>query len=425
MRILVVIPYYKPDGGAEATLFPLLCEEMVKLGHEVTVLTTVPHYPSGRVRGAWRGWKNWHSEEKGVKIVRVGLPSVNRYNLAARLFQFITFQVRATQVGLFLNFDVLLSHTSSLEVGLPYLFLSAFRHKPAVYSIHDIYPDIGINMGVFRNRLLIRSVERLESYCMKRAKKIRILSKSFEINLLNKGVTPSKLALIYDWVDTEEVRPLPRQNNFALEHSLVDRFTIVYVGNIGPLQGLDSVIEAACLVNYDLEIYFVFVGDGAARRILIEKTHQMGIDNVRFIPYQPRERIPEILATSDICLITLCKGGSFGALPSKTYQILASGRALIASVDEKSDMWDLIRRADAGLCVPPEEPSKLAEAILMLKKDKSLRERFGRNGRTWVEQHHSSQLAAKQFEKLLFEAISFKNSRSNPSRGVKKAKKTS
>jgi colanic acid biosynthesis glycosyl transferase WcaI len=408
MRILVISHYYKPDGGAAATLFPLLCEELVKLGHEVTVLTAVPHYPSGRVPEAYCGRKNRFSEENGVKVVRVGLPSLDRSKLAARLYQFVAFQVGVTQAGLHRDYDVLLTHTPALEVWLPFVYFSTFRQKPVVYSVHDIYPDVGIELGIFRSSLVIKTVGWLESYCLKRARRVRILSKSFAPGLLEKGVTESKLALIYDWVDTEAVRPMPRKNGFAVEYDLINRFVVLYAGNIGLVQGLDSVIEAARLVADDSEICFAFVGDGAGRKVLVEKTRQLGLSNVRFVSYQPRERMPEVFSTGDISLVTLRRGTGFGALPSKTYQILSSGRPVIAGVDEGSDTWDLIERAEAGLCVTPENPQKLAEAILTLKQDKDLRERLGRNGRIWAERHHSPQSAAEQFEELLLAAFSSK-----------------
>lgn len=408
MKILVVVSCYRPDGGAAATLFPSLCEELVKLGHEVTVLTAVPHYPSGVVPEGYRGWKSRFSKENGVKVVRVGLPSVDRSNLAARLFQFIAYQVGATKAGLHLDYDVLLTHTPALEVMLPFVYFSTVRRKPAVYSVHDMYPEVGIKLGIFRNRLVIQSVGWLESYCLKRARRVRILSKSFAPGLLKKGVTESNLALIYDWVDTEAVRPLPRENQFAVEYDLINRFVVLYAGNIGLVQGLDTAVEAAKLVADDSEICFAFVGDGAGRNELLEKTRRIGLSNVRFASYQPRDRMPEVFATGDLSLVILRKGAGFGALPSKTYQIFSSGRPVIASVDENSDTWDLIERADAGLCVPPGNPSKLAEAILTLKRDQGVRERLAGNGRIWAERHHSPQSAAREFEKLLWAAFSSK-----------------
>jgi colanic acid biosynthesis glycosyl transferase WcaI len=410
MRILVVAHYYKPDGGACATLFPLLCEELVKLGHDVTVLTSVPHYPSGIVPRAHRAWKNRSSNENGVKVVRVPLPSVDRSKLAPRMVQFLSFQVGVTQAGLHRDFDVLLTHAPALEGFLSFFYFSTFRRKPVVYSVADMYPEVGIELGVFRNDLVIKTVGWLESYCLNRARIVRVISKSFSANLLKKGVPESKLAMIYDWVDTEEVRPLPRKNGFALEYGLSKPFVVLYAGNIGLVQGLDSVLDAARLVADDSEICFAFVGDGAGRDVLLGKTRRFGLNNVRFVSYQPRERMPEVFATSDISLVSLRAGTGFGALPSKTFQIFSSGRPVIASVDEGCDTWDLIEKADAGLCVPPEDPSKLAEAILTLKQDKDRRERLGNNGRIWAERHHSPQSAAEQFEELLLTAISSRKS---------------
>lgn len=406
MRILAVFPYYQPDGGAAATLLPRLCEELAELGHQVSVLTTVPHYPSGRVPDAYRGRKMRLCDENGVRIVRLGLPSVDRSKIGARLVQFLAFQVQAARAGLFRDFDVLLTHTPALEVWLPFACLSTLRRKPAVYSVADLYPDVGINLGIFRNKLVIKAVGWLENYCLKRASRVRILSKSFAANLLKRGLAESKLALIYDWVDTEAVRPLPKDNRFAVEHGLADRFTVLYAGNIGPVQGLDSVLDAARLVADDPDICFAFVGDGAARSALLSKARQLQLDNVRFIPYQPRGRMPEVFSTGDISLVSLRRGSGFGALPSKTFQILACGRPVVASVDEGSDTWDLIEKAKAGLCISPEDPSRLAEAILTLKKDQALRERLGRNGRAWTEKHHSPRSAARQFERLFQAALS-------------------
>jgi colanic acid biosynthesis glycosyl transferase WcaI len=129
---------------------------------------------------------------------------------------------------------------------------------------------------------------------------------------------------------------------------------------------------------------------------------------VQFIPFQPRERLPEVLATADISLVILKHGIGTDSLPSKTFSIMASGRPIIVSVEADSEISKLIKKADAGVWVPPEQPSKLAEAILTLKQDNALRDRIGHNGRIWAEQRHSLQIATEQFEKLLLDAIASK-----------------
>jgi colanic acid biosynthesis glycosyl transferase WcaI len=321
------------------------------------------------------------------------------------MIQFASYQVGATLAGWNQEYDVYLTVTAALQVWLPFVVLSVFRRKPAVYSIHDVYPDVGVKMGVFRHRAVISLVASMEDYCLKHATRIRVLSKSFTPSLLARGVSESKLRLIHDWIDTDLFKPLPRDNGFAVEHGLVDRFVVLYAGNIGFLQGLDHVLDAADLLRGNEDVCFVFVGDGSAKEALVEKAACLDLSNVKFLPYRPIEQVPEVLATADVSLVSLLEGGGFGALPSKSYAIFASGRPLLASIDEGCEAWDLVKRAEAGLCVPPENPSRLAEAILTLKHDDGLRKRLGQNGRVWAKRYHSPQSAAQQFEELLLAAI--------------------
>lgn len=405
MRILVLVPHYNPDGGPSAPQFTMLCEELARLGHQVTVITAVPHYPSGQVPREYRGKLRIRSYENGVSVIRVALPSANRRNLIWRMIQFISYQIGATLAGWNHKYDVILTVTAAIQVWLPFTFLSVLRHKPAVYSVHDVYPDIGVKSGVFQSKTVIHLVSILEDFCLNHATYVRVLSESFKPSLIARGVPEEKLILIYDWIDTDLIKPMPCDNNFAIEHDLENYFVILYAGNIGVLQGLESVLETANLLKDSSDIRFVFIGDGTAKKSLIGKADQLNLPNVKFLPYQPFEKMPEILVMSDVSLVSLVKGCGFGALPSKCFAIMASGRPVLASVDEGSETWNLVKRAEAGLCVPPEDPQKLVEAILTLKQDQDLRERLGRNGRCWTERYHSPQSAAVQFEKLLSMAM--------------------
>jgi colanic acid biosynthesis glycosyl transferase WcaI len=246
----------------------------------------------------------------------------------------------------------------------------------------------------------------MERFCLNNSNIVRIISDSFRPGLRALGVFDDKMALVYDWVDTEIIRPLPRENVFAREHDLIGQFVVLYAGNLGLSQGLEHVLTAAEMLADHSDISFVFVGDGAKREYLVSQAEQRQLTNVKFIPFQPRQRLSEVLASADVSLVTLQRGIGTGSLPSKTFSILASGRPVLMSIDEESETWNLIKRAGAGVCVPPENPTALVGAILSLKKDPELRECLGRNGRAWAEKHHSPQSGAKQIEKLLFEAIS-------------------
>lgn len=401
MKILIVTIFYAPDGGPSAPLFTMLAEEMVNLGHEVTVVATVPHYPTGQARTEFRhGWIQ-RTTEGGVSVVRVRVPSVDRSKLGRRLLQFIIYQLTATLTGFRERYDVLLITNPALITIVPFVFLSTLRRKPAVFSVHDVYPEVGVNLNVFRHRIIVELVGALERYCLQKARYVRVLSTSFLPILQGMDVPADKLALIYDWIDTDFVQPLPRKNTFSAQNDLDDSFVVLYAGNIGLSQGLEHVLQTAQLVAADPQITFVFVGEGAGRELLMATAESMELPNVRFIPFQPRERVPEVLATADIALVSLQPQIGSRSLPSKTFSYLASGRPVIAVVDEGSDTWNLVERAGAGLCVPPGKPQKLADAILTLKESGELRHQMGSAGRTYAEQHHSHHQAARQFASLL------------------------
>lgn len=401
MHILVITPHYVPDGGPSAPLYALLCEELVKRGHEVSVIAAVPHYPSGIVPQEYRKFSFKTNTQNGVNIIRVPLPSVNRSSLTMRFLQFICYQVGATFAGMGKKPDAVISSNPALQVGVPFALHGIFRKKPSIFSIHDVYPDVGMELGIFRQKFIISIVSSFERFCLKRATYVRILSDSFLPRINSFGIPDSKIILIYDWVDTDFIFPLSRNNSFAQEHELVNKFVILYAGNLGLSQGLDHVLSSAKLLESHEEIKFVFVGGGANRDRLISISEQLDLSNVLFLPFQPRQRLPEILATADVSLVTLKKGLSFRSLPSKIYSILASGRPIIASVDKGSDSWKLVEKSGSGICIPPESPKILAESILKMWSSNVLRTVMGEKGRNYALRYHSPQSAADHFEEVL------------------------
>ena len=401
MDILFITQHYDPDLGPSAPLFTLLCRSLAARGHRVTVLTTVPHYPSGRVQAGFRGFRIRRSVEHGVRVIRAPLPSLNRSDLKKRFLQFLVFQLMTAWAGLSLRYDVSVVTGPGFNIWFPFFLLIRLRRKASIYSVHDVYPDVGISLGVFRNHTVIRLVAALEKYCLRHASAIRILSTSFKRALRRLGQSDEKMALIYDWVETDFIVPLPRDNSFACEHGLVDKFVVLYAGNLGLSQGLENILTVAQQLSVYADIHFVFVGEGAGRVRLERAAQEMGLTNVQFIPFQARERLPEVLASTDVSLVILRRGIGLESLPSKTYSIMASARPIIASVDALSETHHLVTKAQAGLCVPPEDPKKIGEAVLKLKSDRGLGEALGKNGRAWALQNHSVESAAIRFETLL------------------------
>lgn len=401
MRVLLITPFYTPDLGPSAPLYTMLCEDLVHLGCQVSVIAAVPHYPSGTVSPEFRGHPTQRERQNGVDVTRVWVPSVNRARLGQRLLTFVSYQFLATFVGLRRHYDVLIASNPALEAGLPFLVLGALRRKPAVFSVQDIYPDVGVKLGVFKYRPIIRAIDIMERFCLDQAGYVQVISEGFRQSLRAKGLPNSKLVVIPNWIDTDFIQPMSHANEFSTHWGLSDAFVVIYAGNIGLSQGLEHVVEATRLLAKEPSIRFVFVGDGAGKDGLQEAARSSGLSNIQFTPFQPRELLPQVLASADVSLITLKRGVGADSVPSKCYSILASGRPVIAAVDQGSDTWNLIHQANCGLCVEPENPQALADAILQLYRDEDYRAELGANGRTYVVQHHSRMAAARAFHQLL------------------------
>lgn len=371
------------------------------MGHQVTVLCTVPHYPSGQVASDFRGRMVIREHRNGVEVIRIWVPSVDRSRLAQRMLAFLVFQLLATVVGIRHRCEVVIGANPALEIFLPFQTLGALRRRPRIYSVQDLYPDAGMKLGIFRSRAVIRFIKAIEDRCLKGSDYVRVISENFAQSVRARGIPDDRLALIFDWVDTDFIQPQPRNNAFSGEWGLDQHFMVQYAGNIGLSQGLESVVEAARMLAHEPRIHFAFVGDGAGKKQLQDAVEADGLRNIHFIPFQPRDRLPEVLASAGVATVTLKRGLGSDSVPSKLYSILASPRPVIASVDRDSDTSRLVNRARCGLWVPPQSPRRLSEAILALYEDKEMRTRLGRNGREYVVANHSRQIAAIQFDRLI------------------------
>ena len=400
MKILLVTTYYTPDLGPSAPMLAMLGEDLAARGHAVTVICAVPHFPSGRVAPEYRkGLWQWE-EQNGVRVCRVRVPGGDRANLRHRLWTFVVYQILATLAGLTLSYDAALITNPAIETGLPFAVLGWLRRKPCVFAVWDLYPEVGARLGIFRGRLVINVVKAMEDFCLRRAAAVQALSAGFVESLRNRVGHPEKLTVIPVWIDVDFIHPLPRQNNFSETHGLNDSFVVLYAGNLGLSQGLEQVVGAAGLLAAEPHIRFVFVGDGPNREALQGQARQKQLANVQFIPFQPRERLPEVLAAADLSLVSLQSGFGDGSLPSKTFSILASGRPFLAITDAGSQLWKLADDLRAGRWVPPGDPQAIRKAVVELSQDPEALRRMGENGRSYALQHHARQAAADRFEQL-------------------------
>jgi glycosyltransferase involved in cell wall biosynthesis len=411
MKILLLTAYFPPDTGSAAHLFYELGRAFVERGHGVTVLTGMPGYHALGPLEKYKGKKRIKEDMEGMEVVRVAMPQLPRHLMVGRaLWQFGgAWALFLAGLGL-PKADAAIVYSPPLPLGLTAWGLKKLQGLPFILNVQDLFPQSIIDLGLLRNRWLIRFFEEMERFVYRRANIITVHSEGNREHVMRKldEGQAEKVKVIPNWVDVHFIQPGPRMNWFREAHGLGDAFVVSFAGVLGYSQDLDVVLDAARILEdggWRSEILFLIVGDGVERPRLEAKARQMGLNNVRFLPMQPREKYPAVLHASDIGLATLHAEVRTPVVPSKILSIMAAGRPVVAAMNLDGDGPRLIAEARCGLCVPPEDPRALAEAILQLYHDASLREELGRNGRRYVEKYLSLEACVERYEQLLRQVI--------------------
>jgi colanic acid biosynthesis glycosyl transferase WcaI len=402
MRILFMAQHYAPEEVSGAALATELAMDLVKRGHRVEFVTCAPNYPLGRVFPGYRNRLCQTERLDGVRVVRTWSYISPRKTFWPRILNYGTFSATALYGGLRAGKpDVIMSYSPPLPLGLAAWLLSCLWRVPWVLRVEDLYPDAAIAGGVLRNRAAIKFLFALERFLYVQATHISLICEGFRRNLLEKRVPAEKLSVTPVWADPGAIRPLARQNSFRAEHGLDGHFVVMYAGNLGHNSCLEDVLMAAGRLRGETQIRFVIVGEGVKKDRLQRLAQQEALGNVFFLPFQPREALPEMLAAADVSLVTLSRNSSNTSLPSKTFSIMASGRPVVSVTPEDSEIARLVQETDCGINVSPETPDLLAETILALQRDSARLTEMGQNGRRRLETEFSRQQCVNMYEEML------------------------
>ncbi len=403
MRILFISTYFQPDIASTGVLMTQIAEELIRHGHRVTVVTSMPHYDRNRVRDEYRGKLVEIEKNRDLTIyrLRVYVPD-EKTGFLGRLINYLSFNIFSAVVGLFAGrHDVIFVPSPPLMNGLVGDLLSRLKRIPFVYNVQDIWPDVVIRAGVMKNKRMINLSRKMEDYVYRRADAVSVISEGFKKNLAAKGVDEGKIRVIPNFFDTVFVHPQPRENDFRRSHGLDGKFVVLFGGNIGHSQGLETVLEAAEQLEQEPEIHFLIVGNGVAKPGLIAYAEELDLSNVTFLPFQPHQALPEMYAAADVSLVPLKKGFTNESVPCKVFTIMASGRPMIASVDRGSDTWQLVEEGRVGINAEVEDPQSLAESITQLFRDERLRTKMGENSREHILECYSKEVIGREYHQFL------------------------
>ena len=395
-HLLLLSLTYPPDNVSTAHLMGELSSDLVAAGHQVTVLTTMPHYnrdsvaEQGQPISSFWGPLLRKSELNGVVVYHS--PAVSRSGgVLGRVIGWMIFHMVSLIAGLIIprRVDVILAPSPPLTIGLISWLLGLRHRAPFIYNVQELYPDIAVSLGVIRNRTLISLLYKFERFVYATAGRVSVISEPMRDVILAKGVSPEKVVHIPNWVDTTDIEVLPKDNEFSRAHGVQDDFVVAYAGNMGLAQNFDEFLDAAAILRDRPGIRFMLIGDGVERPDLLRRVEQEGLGNVIVLPYQDYHLVPLIYASSDLSYVPLHGAAATHALPSKVYRIMASGRAILAIAESGSAIGHLVEEARSGILVEPGSGERLADAIESAASDPDAMAVFGRSGREYVTENYS------------------------------------
>ena len=404
MRVLVICPHFEPDSAPTGALMTRIVEEFASQGDELHVITSFPWYRNHALEQGWGG-RLWRRERvEWGRITRIHPFPTKKSNLAGRAVAFSVFTVLATVFGVFSRRkpDVVFAMSPPLTLGFAGAATARLRRVPVLFNIQDVFPDVAIELGKIKNPLLVRFAKWLERRAYSAVDMVTVLSEDLRENVASKGAD-ARFEVVPNFVDTDMIRPLDRETSYRDELGVGDKTVVLYAGNVGFSQSLDLLVGAARHFQTRADVAFVINGEGSALEQV--RADAAGLPNLVFRPYQAPERLPEVLAAGDIHTVLLKTGLARSSVPSKLYSIMAAQRAVIASVDERTQVQRTIEEAGCGIAVPPDDLAAFIDGLESLLDASADLAQLGRAGREYVEQEASPAAVANAYRALLEELI--------------------
>jgi len=401
MHILLVHQAFAALDEPGGTRHYELARYLAKQGHLITIIASPVSYLTGEATSSKAHPK---LEESGGDTGAVTVRRVYTYralhkSFVHRTFSFISFMLSSFVAGLGVGeVDVVWGTSPPIFQGATAWALARLKGVPFLFEVRDLWPAFAIQVGVLRNRLLIRLSEWLEGFLYRHADQLMVNSPGFIQHVTARGAR--RTALIPNGADPRMFDPHAQGEEFRQAHGLLGKFVVLYAGAHGLSNDLGIVLEAAERLRGEPEIAVVLLGDGKEKAALMARAAELGLSNVYFLPPLSKSEMPDALAAADACLAILKPIPLYATVyPNKVFDYMAAGRPVILAID--GVIRQVVEEAGAGVFTPPGDAAALAGAIRALHSAPRMRQEMGRRARRYVEQHFDRAVLAAQLETLL------------------------
>jgi glycosyltransferase involved in cell wall biosynthesis len=403
MHILFLSDNFPPETNAPATRLYEHAVHWVAAGHQVTVITCAPNFPSGVI---FPGYRNrWYVREQmnGIRVVRVKTYITSNEGFLKRTLDYVSFMFSGVIAGLFQRRpDIIVATSPQFFAALGAWLLAALRRKPFVFELRDLWPASIVAVGAMRDSWIIRRLEQLELFLYRRASRIVSVTEAFKQDLIGRGISADKIDVVINGADLQHYSPRAKDSELLERYDLQQQFVVGYLGTSGMAHALERVLEAAAILQNagNSHIVFLFVGGGASWEKLQNELQRQQLGNVRMVPNQPKAMMPRFWSVCDLALIHLRDTPVFSTvIPSKLFEAMAMGLPVLMSLPQ-GEATDLVERLQTGVVIPPEQPQVLAQTVLELSRQPQRIAQLRQTSRTQAEQFSRSRQAAKMLDSL-------------------------
>lgn len=385
MKFLILTQFFAPEIGASQVRLGYTCRELRAAGHEVQIVTGMPHHPAGRIFPEYRGSFYLRDEWEGITVHRVWLYAASGSNLK-RLLSYASF-VLTSLFGMARaqKPDYIFVDSPPLFLGVSGWLAAKWWNVPLIFNVADLWPDSVRDLGVMDDGALVNFAYALERWIYRHSTVVTAVTEGIRDSLLKIKLIPAeKVLFLPNGVDTSLFRPSVPDQGLKDRLGLAGKKIILYAGNHGYAGAVETVVYAAERVRRETSYHFLLVGEGPEKRKLIELSANLGLRNVTFHQQVPLDEVPAFVSISDLAVITLRKSQVMaGARPAKTFVMMAGGKPIVLAAEGEAAR--LIQSAGAGVVVPPEDHESLANAIHTLLTHPEIAVEMGASGRRYVE----------------------------------------
>lgn len=380
-----------------------LADEFVSRGHHITVATFWPRY--NLTEEASRQVFTVVSEENGVRVIRVKAPPRHKINYIGRgLSELISPYLLWREISqhLLCRIDAVMVYISPLPLAWVGYKIKKEHGAMFLLNIQDIFPQNAIDLGIMRNKLLIRFFEFAERKAYGWADRLTCHAESSRIFLIEKkGVRPGKIDLVSNWIDLGLYVQAERSEVFRQKWKLVGKFIFLFAGVLGPSQSLDMLITAAVTLRDYKDIVILFVGDGSEKDKIVKMAAGLGLGNVIFKPFVSSTDYPKLVNEADVGLISLSNMNRTPMVPGKIFGYMAASLPVLAFLNKESDGHQIIRAARCGYSEFSGDAAKVAQLMSKMFEEKDRLKEMGLNGHQYASRNFTKKMCIDKLEILL------------------------